>query len=56
MRTYDDTFSGEKIYPGKVWRSQSRQLFRRWRNATQNEEELEELPTGAEDGIAGWLG
>jgi ribosomal protein L24E len=19
MRTYDDTFSGEKIYPGKVW-------------------------------------
>ena len=23
MRTYDDTFSGEKIYPGKVTRSQN---------------------------------
>jgi len=28
MRTYDDTFSGTKIYPGKVSQSPMRQDYR----------------------------
>ena len=49
MRTYDDTFSGEKIYPGKVRRSVIIQLQSAARPT------LLPSPSGGNSGLRLWL-